>query len=820
MENDAETKAQLTEEIEELREQLAECRSLNKSLENRIDALQESESGFRQLFENNPQPMWINDLETLAFLAVNKAAVHHYGYSEDEFLSMTIKDIQPPEDIKPLLNNVSGVTEGLDEAGTWRHITKDGAMIDVEITFHTLTFNGRKAELVLAYNITKRKKAEAALRESEEKFRRIFETAAVSLWEEDFSEVVLAIENLKVEGINDFRAFLDEHPEFVEQAIGMVNIKDVNAATLKLYGAQSKKEFTHSLDKIFVQETTPLFKEELIAIAEGKTSFEWEGVAKSFDGKLMHILVSMKLPAKKEQFGNVLVSIMDITKRRMAEEALSRSEERYRSFFELNPSGAYISRPDGSLVACNTSFMNIFGFHSAQDAMNSNLEIIYPDPSSRTEFVNLVKKEKELLQHQCELQHVDGTPVHVVENVVGIFDEQDNLMEIQGFLVDVTMQRDLEMQLRQAVKMEAIGTLAGGIAHDFNNLLMGILGNASLMLLEKDSNDQDYEKLKNIELYVQNGAELTRQLLGFARGGKYEVKPTDLNRIISGTSEMFSRTRKEIAIHSKLAEDLSAVEVDQGQIEQVLLNLFVNAWQAMPGGGNLYLETANIFLDENSVKQLKIESGLYVRISVTDTGLGMDRATQEKIFDPFFTTKEMNRGTGLGLASAYGIIKNHGGLINVYSEKGEGTTFNIFLPASQKEVQKIGDQATALKEGSETVLLVDDEEMILDVGEKFLKELGYGVLVASGGEKAIEIYSTNPDAIDLVVLDMIMPGMSGGETFDRLKEINPGLRVLLSSGYSMNDQAKEILARGCDGFLQKPFNLKNLSEKLREILDK
>ncbi len=820
MENDAETKAQLTEEIEELREQLAECRSLNKSLENRIDALQESESGFRQLFENNPQPMWINDLETLAFLAVNKAAVHHYGYSEDEFLSMTIKDIQPPEDIKPLLNNVSGVTEGLDEAGTWRHITKDGAMIDVEITFHTLTFNGRKAELVLAYNITKRKKAEAALRESEEKFRRIFETAAVSLWEEDFSEVVLAIENLKVEGINDFRAFLDEHPEFVEQAIGMVNIKDVNAATLKLYGAQSKKEFTHSLDKIFVQETTPLFKEELIAIAEGKTSFECEGVAKSFDGKLMHILVSMKLPAKKEQFGNVLVSIMDITKRRMAEEALSRSEERYRSFFELNPSGAYISRPDGSLVACNTSFMNIFGFHSAQDAMNSNLEIIYPDPSSRTEFVNLVKKEKELLQHQCELQHVDGTPVHVVENVVGIFDEQDNLMEIQGFLVDVTMQRDLEMQLRQAVKMEAIGTLAGGIAHDFNNLLMGILGNASLMLLEKDSNDQDYEKLKNIELYVQNGAELTRQLLGFARGGKYEVKPTDLNRIISGTSEMFSRTRKEIAIHSKLAEDLSAVEVDQGQIEQVLLNLFVNAWQAMPGGGNLYLETANIFLDENSVKQLKIESGLYVRISVTDTGLGMDRATQEKIFDPFFTTKEMNRGTGLGLASAYGIIKNHGGLINVYSEKGEGTTFNIFLPASQKEVQKIGDQATALKEGSETVLLVDDEEMILDVGEKFLKELGYGVLVASGGEKAIEIYSTNPDAIDLVVLDMIMPGMSGGETFDRLKEINPGLRVLLSSGYSMNDQAKEILARGCDGFLQKPFNLKNLSEKLREILDK
>ena len=251
------------------------------------------------------------------------------------------------------------MTEGLDEAGTWKHIRKDGAIIDVEITSHTLTFNGKRAELVLAYNITKRKKAEAALRESEEKFRRIFETAAVSLWEEDFSAVLSAIEDLKAKGIKDFRNYLDEHPEFVNKAIGMVRVKDVNAATLKLYGARSKDEFTHSLDNIFVQETTPLFKEEIIAIAEGKTSFECEGMAKKLRGELMHILISMKLPSIKEEFSNVLVSIIDITERRLAEEALSRSEERYRSFFELNPSGAYISRPDGSLVACNTSFVNI-----------------------------------------------------------------------------------------------------------------------------------------------------------------------------------------------------------------------------------------------------------------------------------------------------------------------------------------------------------------------------------------------------------------------------------------------------------------------------
>jgi len=259
--------------------------------------------------------------------------------------------------------------------------------------------------------------------------------------------------------------------------------------------------------------------------------------------------------------------------------------------------------------------------------------------------------------------------------------------------------------------------------------------------------------------------------------------------------------------------------VDRRQIEQVLLNIYVNAWQAMPGGGELYLQTKNIVIDDNYVKPYQMKSGRYVKISITDTGVGMDDATQKKIFDPFFTTKEIGRGTGLGLASAYGIIKNHDGIISVYSEKSKGTTFNIFLPTSEKKIVKEKELSKALLKGSETVLLVDDEQMVLDVGKPMLENLGYEVIVAKSGQAAIDFYQERRDQIDIVILDMIMPDINGGDTYNRLKEINPEIKVLLSSGYSINGQAQEILNRGCNGFIQKPFNLKDLSQKVRDILD-
>ncbi len=392
---------------------------------------------------------------------------------------------------------------------------------------------------------------------------------------------------------------------------------------------------------------------------------------------------------------------------------------------------------------------------------------------------------------------------------------------------DITDQRkveadnkSLEDKLRQAKKMESIGTLAGGIAHNFNNILMGIQGSVSLMLMNKDPSHPDRDLLRGIEECVTSATELTRDLLGFARGGKYQVKPTDLNALIKNWNWMFGHTKKEIKIHEKFEKNLSTVEVDQGQIKQVLLNLDVNAWQAMPGGGNIYVHTENVTIDQEYVAPFEIMLGRYVKISVTDTGIGMDEEIRGKIFEPFYSTKEMTTSSGLGLASVYGIIKNHGGFINVSSEIGAGATFDIYLPASDQEVVKEapGPNRQAIQYGQDTILLVDDEPIIIDVGQKMLERLGYRVLIARSGDEALEVYGKKRTEIALVILDMIMPGMGGGETYDRMKAIDGNVRVLLSSGYSIKGQAKEIMDRGCKGFIQKPFTLFDLSMKIREAL--
>ncbi len=403
---------------------------------------------------------------------------------------------------------------------------------------------------------------------------------------------------------------------------------------------------------------------------------------------------------------------------------------------------------------------------------------------------------------------------------------RENILPI-GVFSDITERKraeeekeNLQSQLQQVQKIEAIGTFAGGIAHDFNNLLMGIQGRASLMSVELNPSHPHIEHLNAIEEYIQSAANLTKQLLGFARGGKYEVKAIDMNELVRNSASMFGRTKKEIKIHTKLQyHPTPVVEADRRQIEQVLLNMYVNAWQAMPAGGELYLETKIVQLDDEYCKPHQIEPGRYVKVSVTDTGIGMDETTRQRVFDPFFTTKEKGRGTGLGLASAYGITKNHGGMITVYSEIGRGTTFNIYLPVSDKEEYRESPVAGKLIKGSENILLVDDEEMIIDVGRSMLEKLGYRVVVARGGQEALDAVSNMGEEIDLVILDMIMPGIDGGKTFDRIREIQSLMPVLLSSGYAISGQADEIMRRGCNGFIQKPFNIFELSQLVRKLLD-
>jgi PAS domain S-box-containing protein len=386
-------------------------------------------------------------------------------------------------------------------------------------------------------------------------------------------------------------------------------------------------------------------------------------------------------------------------------------------------------------------------------------------------------------------------------------------------LEDVSEHRRIEAQFHHAQRMEAVGTLAGGIAHDFNNLLMVIQGNISLMLYELDPKHPFYERLKSVEKQVQSGSRLTSQLLGYARKGRYEVRPLDLNHLVEEACETFNRTRKEILIHQELARDLYAIEADAGQLEQVLMNLFVNAADAMSGGGSLIVRTTNTDHHAMKGKLYNPKPGNYVLITVTDNGTGMDKKTMERIFEPFFTTKEMGRGTGLGLASVYGIVKGHGGFIDVDSQKDKGTTFRIYLAATDKPVARNGAEAAEpIKRGSETILLVDDEQMMLDIGRDLLQTMGYRVITARDGEEAVEIYRGRSDEIDLVLLDIVMPKMGGGQAYDCIKSINPGVKVLLLSGYSIDGEATQILSRGCNGFIQKPFNLEQLSRSVKTVL--
>jgi two-component system cell cycle sensor histidine kinase/response regulator CckA len=499
---------------------------------------------------------------------------------------------------------------------------------------------------------------------------------------------------------------------------------------------------------------------------------------------------------------------------------LRKAEERYRLLFE-NATDAIFIAQDGKIKFPNPKTIEILGLDDQQIENMSFTAFIHPDDRDMVLNRHLRRLTGEInLPATYSFRIINTAGRHYTVQISSVMITWEGRPATLSFIRDITEQKKLEANLRQAQKLEAVGTLSGGIAHDFNNILMGIQGRVSIMLAELDSAHPHYDHLKGIEAYVKNATALTSQLLGFAKGGKYEIKPTNMNRLLEQSAEMFGRARKEIRIIFRLETNLWPVEVDRGQINQVLLNLYVNAWQAMPRGGDLYLQTGNLIVDQDFALSKEISPGRYIKMSIADTGVGMDETTKARIFDPFFTTKTMGRGTGLGLASAYGIIKNHSGTINVYSEVGHGTTFTIYLPASNTVVEAESPTSAELVNGEGLILLVDDEAMVLEVGMQMLEKLGYKVITAESGNIALDILKTRYADIDLIILDMIMPEIGGGQTFDRIKQMAPESKVLLSSGYSINGQAVEILRRGCDGFIQKPFGLTDLSHKIREVLSR
>jgi PAS domain S-box-containing protein len=506
----------------------------------------------------------------------------------------------------------------------------------------------------------------------------------------------------------------------------------------------------------------------------------------------------------------------------MAGHDLKESEERYRTILEEIEDGYYEVDLTGNITRFNDSMCNIMGYSKGElTGMNFRHFTIEGEIQKVFEAFNRAystRKPEKVIDHG--IVRKDGTPGHVELSISPVLNPEAQPVGFRGIARDITHQKQMESQLQIAQRMEAIGTLAGGIAHDFNNLLMTIQGNVSLMLENTDADHQQHKYIRNIEKQIRSGSKLTAQLLGYARKGKYKIQVLHLNQLIENISKTFARTKKEITIHSELDKNLLGIEGDEGQIEQLLLNLYVNAADAMSDGGDLYLKTTNISHSEIKGGPYKPKPGIYVLLLVRDTGAGMDEETMKHIFEPFFTTKEMGRGTGLGLASVYGIVKGHCGYINVTSVRRKGTAFTIYLPATGRKVVTSHRPPEQIIKGTGTILIVDDEEQVLDVSLKMVEHLQYKVLKAKSGLEAIEICEKNKDHLDLVILDMIMPGMEVGETYDTLKDICPNLKVLLSSGYSLDGKATKILNRGGDCFIQKPYDIGGLSQKLREILDK
>ena len=543
------------------------------------------------------------------------------------------------------------------------------------------------------------------------------------------------------------------------------------------------------------------------------------------DGSIRWILVRGKVIRDENNSAVRLIGTdTDITDIKQVEEALRASEEKYRGQFDESIAATYVFDEKKNFLDSNQAGLDLLGY-SREELLKMSIPDVDVDP------LVVIPAHEQLLggyrisNYEHQLNRKDGKVITVLNNSRPITDTDGNVIGMQSTLIDITAwkqaeeeKKKLEERIQQVQRIEALGTLAGGLAHNFNNLLMVIQGNASFLLCDMDSSHPYYDPLKNIEKSVRSGAKLTKQLLGYARKGKYQVETINLNQLAEETADTIGRTRKETIIHCEFSENLSAIRADQRQIEQVLWNLCINAVDSMPGGGKIIIKTLNVSHAHMNNKLYDPKPGSYVRLTVTDTGIGMDRETRERIFEPFYTTKEMGMGTGLGLSSVYGIIKSHGGYIEVESEKGHGTTFAIFFPACRKEIPKAIKSTDKIIKGSGMILLVDDEELILDASAKMLEGLGYKVLKAGGGLEAVKIYEENKKAIVLVILDMIMPEMSGGDTYDKMKKINPTVKVLLSSGYSADGQAAEILKRGCNGFIQKPFNSQKLSGKIKEIV--
>ena len=781
---------------EKSKQQIDKLEKEISALKKKQAELRYSKERFQTIFDSIDEIYFELDLKG-NFTYFNPALSKISGYSSDELMGKNNREYASPEFAKRMYKIYNKIYRTGEPAriADYEIFYKNGNPAILEVSAYLIKDNegnpiGFRG---IGRDVTKRKAIENKLRESEERFRKLNEASFSGVFIHEKGRIIDC--NTEMSRITGYAC---------DELIGM----DGFELCAPEYRKKVKQKIQSNDEKPY----------DIIALKKGGTKFPVEIHGKSipFQGKKIRV-----------------TEFRDTTQRKKAEDALKRSRVRYRQLYNEahEAEELYQSLLDSSVDAIilldiklkvkfiNPAFTQIFGW-TLKEMENDKISYI-PKPL-KASFSKLISKvidlDHPIRGYETQRYTKDGRLLDVSLSASRCLDHSG---EPSGTLVivrDITEAKRYQWHMQQAQKMESLGTLAGGVAHDFNNLLMGIQGRLSLLKLNKKQSDSDLKHLKEIEEYVDRAAGLSRQLLGIAKSGKYEVKPTNINKLVNQQNNMFGRTRREIVIHEDFDENLLTAEVDQRQIEQVLLNMYVNASYAMPEGGDLYIRTQNESLGKDRTSPYDLVPGRYIKISVTDTGIGMDEATRRRIFEPFFSTRQRDRGTGLGLASAYGIIKNHDGFITVYSEKGKGTTFNIFLPVSSKAAENETAINEEIVEGEGTILLVDDEEMIINVAEEMIRALGYDVITANNGQEALDMYQKQKGRIDMVILDLIMPGMGGGETFNQLRSIDSEIKVLLSSGYSINGQASSIMKRGCSGFIQKPFGIQELSQKISEII--
>lgn len=761
----------------------------------------ESETVFREIVDNANDLIYLIDLEG-NFLNINKTCERVTGYTLETLPNKNIAAVVAPEYLEIALHNItlklSGkATESVYELAL---LTKDGRRIPVEVSTRIIRRDGKPIAIQgIARDITERKRAEKELYDYQERFVTAFNSSPVPL---------------------------------IITKLSDGTIIDVNDTALRLHNFTRQELLgkTTSELKLWIK---PDNREEVIAELKKKGSLDdFEAVLRGKSGTTRIALISAKLITINNE-ASILWTAIDITEIKKAEESLRESEERYRIVAETATDAIITIDQDGKIIFANPAAERIFGY-SVDEMTGNRILMLMPERLRDAHIAGISRYIKTGKRHiswegiEIVGKHKDGHEIPL-ENSFGEI-VKDGKRYFTGIIRDITERKQAEQalhesqeRLRQAQKLEAIGRLAGGIAHDFNNILTSIIGYSDISLRRIPKDDPLHHNLAEIRKSADRAANLTQQLLAYSRKQILQPSLLDLNEIVTDMEKMLHRLIGEnVMLDIRLAERPGTIKADRGQIEQVLMNLVVNARDAMPKGGKVFVRTANVEIHEPiSFKAFTIPPDKYVLLQVSDTGHGMSEEVKTQLFEPFFTTKAVGKGTGLGLATVYGIIKQSGGYIIVESEMDKGTTFNIYLPLSHEE-KKTADAdfiSTEPKHGVETILLAEDDEIVRNLTQEVLESAGYKVLVSNDCDDAIDICKKYEDKIHLLLTDVVMPKISGRELAEQLLLIRPQMKVLYMSGYTDDDIVSHgVLDEGVN-LIQKPYTINDLTRKVRELLD-